>query len=370
MQEHEFILNYARTDPSSTHLWGEDLWEGFNWHYIFTQARYHNVAPLLYNNIKNLPVPEAVLKEFEETYTYTAFHNMLYLEELKKITDKVNVIVLKGPMLAQEIYGNIALRPFNDMDILVKREDVDEIKNFLYRLGYSTRNTSFYKRYHFHMPFIKMARIPIHIELHWAFVDKFILNRIDMEMVWKDAIGNKLSPEINIIYLLLHIEKHAFFNKAIYKDGNPRDWIFTRPCGNQLIWYTDIYETMKKITIDLGRLIDLSKEWKVQNLLFYNLYILNKLYPIPSLGNLPQPELGLLKRSVYKFALKRADFRLEPDMQLRPIRAVDLLNYLFPSSDYNCIIQFFTGLMEVIKEFFGVWRIRFTRKRKGFQSVD
>lgn len=378
MLEHEFILNYTRTDPVS--MARSDL-VMLNWRYILEKAKAHNVAPLLYSNIKNLPVPQDILKELERIYTYTAFHNMLYLEELQGIVEKTGnkITILKGPMLAQEVYGNIALRPFIDMDILVRKDKLGEIKSILINMGYLTRNEKFYKKYHFHMPFTKINKMPIHIELHWEFVDRFILNKIDMNKVWNEIKNNKLPPEINILYLLIHIEKHAFFNKVIYNQDNPRDWIFTNPCGNHLIWYTDLYELIKKYKINWQRLLDLSGEWCIQNIVYYNLYTLNKLYPNPVLENLPQPILCVPKRLIYNIALKNARFKLQPDMQLRPIRVVDLINYLFPPLNYYCkanyipaiIIHLFTGLREILNEFLGICKEKLsTDKKKEYPAVN
>lgn len=371
MLEHDFILNYARTNPKEF-----AGYKTLDWRYIARQASFHKVAPLLYNNIKGLDIPQVILKDLEKIYTYTAFHNMLYLEELKQIIEisqKVNIkiIILKGPVLAQETYGNIALRPFNDIDILIQKKDLDQLTHILTSSGYHAQNINFYKKYHFHLPLTKIGKIPIHLELHWELVDQFILNRIDMNKIWSESSGNHLSSESNILYLLLHIEKHAFFNKAVYDRGNPRDWIFTNPCGNQLIWYTDLYEFINRNTVNWDKLIKTAKEWCINNVVYYNLYILSKLYTVRIPQNLPLPKLGMIKRSIYNFVLKRNNiFKLNADMQLRPLRAIDLINYLFPHPDilrkfYYCnknptyitiyIVHFLKGLKNIFEEFVGIF---------------
>lgn len=346
MQEHDFILNYARLNPAP-----KDFTLGLDWQYILRQARYHNIAPLLHKNIKGLPIS----KDLEKIYTYTAYHNMLYLEELQQITERINAIVLKGPRLATDIYGNIGLRPFVDLDLLIQKEELEDAISALSDMGYTTQNKDFYKKHHFLMPFKKNGKIPITIDLQWEFVDKFILHRIDMDKVW---IG--FTPEMNILYLLLHIEKHAFFNKAIYDKGNPRDWLFTNPRGNKLIWFTDLYELIKRYGINLK----LAEEWGIQNIVYYNLYILNKLYPIPGLENLPQPRLGPPKRLIYNMALKNTKLKMDHDIHLRPIRAVDLVNYLFPPVNYHAnIIHLLRGLKEILKEFLGICRLKLSTKK-------
>jgi hypothetical protein len=370
MQEHDFILNYARLNPEP--FAGLD---NLNWNYIFQQSNIHKVAPLLYNNIKTLPVPGDILKKFEYIYTHTALRNMLYLEELNKILnvferEGIKCVILKGPCLAQNVYHNIALRPFLDIDLLIKKEDIQKTVLILKKAGYTSQNEKFYLKYHFHLPLFKQGKTPFNIELHWDIADKFILHKTDINKIIDLSENNTLPDDINILYLLLHIEKHAFFNKAIYNEKNPRDWIFENPLDNQLIWYTDIYELLKKSNLKINNLTKIAEEWCIENCFYYNLYILNKLYPIEELSNLPQPKLGFIKRFIYTTAAKRENkFKIEKNIQLRPIRIIDTLNYLFPPRlfirKYYCarntifvmilqIFHFFRGTISIIREFFGI----------------
>lgn len=165
----------------------------------------------------------------------------------------------------------------------------------------------------------------------------------------------------------------------IYDKGNPRDWIFKNSRGNRLIWFTDLYELIKKYNINLRELIDMAEGWGIHNIIYYNLYILNKLYPIPALENLPKPKLSRPKKIIYNIVLKKARFRLHHDIHLRPIRAVDLVNYLFPPLDYYCrtnpipgmIIHILTGLREILKEFLGICYLKLsTNKKKESCAVN
>ncbi len=377
-----------------SHQVSEAPLDTLDWDYILQQSQLHNIGPLLYNNLKQFSVP--IHKMLEGTYTYTAFHNMLYLKELDSIKKEfrgygIKIIVLKGPALALDVYGNIALRPFVDVDILVKKDEMPQIKNILNVMGYLCKDSEFYEKYHFHLPCIKKGKINFLLELHWAFVDRFILNRIDMNKVWHDTGAETLPHEINILYLLLHIEKHAFLNKIIHKeenwqfDKNQGDWLFTNPRGNQLIWYVDLYELISSNNkIDWDNIIGLSKEWAIQHIVCRNLYILNRLYPLRQVENLlcrmPHYKIGSLKRMVYIPALRKKNtFRYSPDIQLRPIRALDLVDYLFPSpgmlKDYYRIrkkpmvmvyyvLHVISGLKEILQEFFGICQKKLSTKRK------
>lgn len=386
MLEHEFILNYTAKSAEKTQSNNIDL-SKLDWRYILQKAIQHNIAPLLYDNIRQLSIPKDITKELEKIYTYTAFHNMIYLDELKNILEKIRasgikIIALKGASIAQNIYINIALRPFSDMDLFVKKQDLEKTITILRSSGYTTSSENFYKKYHFHIPFVKNNKIPIHIELHWEFVDKFIIHKMDINQILDKLDTNELSSEINILYLLLHIEKHAFFNKALYDKGNPRNWIFTNPLGNQLIWYVDIYKLLSKNKIDWLQLENIAEKSCVQNIMYYNMYILNKLYPIAELENMPRPQLGPVKKFIYNKASKRKNiFQMQHDIQLRPVRAIDLINYIFPPpllmknlycNKHNIpvtlsyALHFIIAAKEIFNEFIGICKQKFLNNAQQF----
>lgn len=350
--------------------------DGLDWAYIFQKSQLHRTAPLLYNNLKKFSVP--VHKVLRAMYSRTAFCNMLYLEELKHIQEEfkrhgMRMVVLKGPVLARGVYGNIALRPFGDVDILVRGSDLSKIGPLLNSLGYSCEDPELYERYHYHSPFTKKGKINFLFELHWEFVDRFILNRVDMDKVWQVAGGEILPPEINVLYLLLHIHKHAFLNKIVYSEPNPGDWIFVNPRGNRLIWYTDLYELISGCEIDWENVVELSKEWAIEHIVYCNLYVLNQLYPLHQvehvLGKMPRYRLGSLKRFTYIPVLRKKNgFDFDPAMHLRPARLLDVGDYLFPSprvlmNHYRIrkkslavyyFFHFFAGLKEILNEFLGL----------------
>ena len=339
MQENKLLLLCARTQltPQQNNELEVLLKQPLDWQHILDQSATHRLTPLLFYHLKNLELPPHIYTILEKTYTYTAFHNMVYLAELNTILDQgIKIIVLKGPHLAETVYGNIALRPFSDMDLLIQRADIEKLDQKLIKLGYISSDKSFYKNCHFHLPYTKKGKVNIHLEIHWAFVDKFILHRIDMDKILAATTDKYLPCELNILYLILHLEKHAFFNKLIFQTKRPQEWIFTKPLGNQLLWYTDLYELISKNNPDWKKIVTLSKEWKIEQILYRNIIILNNLYPDlhleTILAQVPIYKLGRIKKTLYSLAAKKTDLsNINQDMQLRPARIIDLLNYLFPN---------------------------------------
>ena len=52
----------------------------------------------------------------------------------------VRTLLLKGPILATRLYGDLAHRTSKDLDILVDADDVERVERVLGRLGYELQD--------------------------------------------------------------------------------------------------------------------------------------------------------------------------------------------------------------------------------------
>jgi hypothetical protein len=135
-------LDADRTARVKALLQGE-----FDWTYLTRTALDHRVMPLLYRNLQTLGgdiVPQSILKQLQSHYYANAARNLLLAEELLKILHlfeghKIRAIPYKGPVLAASIYGNLALREFGDLDILVHERDYQSARRLLIRRGFRPR---------------------------------------------------------------------------------------------------------------------------------------------------------------------------------------------------------------------------------------
>src|SRR4029077_8591239 len=101
-----------------------------DWDRVAEIAWQHRVAPLLYRALRDdgqLGVPKPVLERLERAYLATAARNSLLFRALRDILEAlraadVPVIVLKGAVLAETAYRERALRPMNDIDLLVREQ--------------------------------------------------------------------------------------------------------------------------------------------------------------------------------------------------------------------------------------------------------
>jgi hypothetical protein len=115
-----------------------------SWERFLHQAAVHAVAPLMYDTVRNdgEPLPPWVREELRRSYYQTAARNALLFEELATIVRgfhqaKIPLILLKGAALAQGTYGNPALRPMSDLDLLVPSELMPRAEELLAKTGYT-----------------------------------------------------------------------------------------------------------------------------------------------------------------------------------------------------------------------------------------
>lgn len=112
------------------------------YHRLFYQTGHLTAFLLELEKISNdKGVPSETIKVLEKIYYSNLARNMLLYDELSKVlsafkTAEIDVIVLKGVFLAEQIYKNIGLRPMSDIDLLVKEKDLQKAKVELNKLMY------------------------------------------------------------------------------------------------------------------------------------------------------------------------------------------------------------------------------------------
>jgi hypothetical protein len=115
-----------------------------DWPRIIDGARRHGVAPLLYRNLRSTSadlVPADAMQELEDQCLATAQANMVLAGALRRIVTafewhQVPAISFKGPLLAAQVYRDLGLRRFSDLDILVPPRFLERARDALASIGY------------------------------------------------------------------------------------------------------------------------------------------------------------------------------------------------------------------------------------------
>ena len=108
------------------------LQENINWKCFTEHSINNNLASIVYKNFSNLPLskpPDIYFQKLKNYYFKTLSRNIKFYEEFNIIIsafkqNKIDVIPLKGIVLADLIYKDIGLRHMSDIDLLVKPDQI------------------------------------------------------------------------------------------------------------------------------------------------------------------------------------------------------------------------------------------------------
>jgi hypothetical protein len=140
--EHELLLACARIS-SETEI-RSLVQSPIDWSYLLEKADTARMSSLLCHRLYSLcpeKIPPTVLDCLRNGYLMRSARNLLLTAELLKILDLFNkegipAVPFKGPVLAAQLYEDAALREFNDIDILVPRQNTFKALRRLQSLGY------------------------------------------------------------------------------------------------------------------------------------------------------------------------------------------------------------------------------------------
>ena len=231
--EHALLLCCARTNVSVA---GSDriqlLAQGnVDWSYLFRLGRRHAVLPLLFRQLQqhaSALVPDDQLHRLKTHYQENAARNLVLTGELTRLVKLLNnanieVVPYKGPLLAQLAYGDLSLRRFVDLDVLVRKEDVLHARELLLADGYVAAKSlddaqqDVLLRTQHNLQFTRDDRQLI-VELHWEVASHLFASSVDSRQLWQtlkpaELLGVKLkslSVEDLLFSLCIHGSRHLW----------------------------------------------------------------------------------------------------------------------------------------------------------------
>src|SRR5262249_42741914 len=141
--ELQLLLHCARS-KLDTRLIRAFVNEGINWDGLLKLARQHRVPPLLMRSLKSVcwdAVPSTAQLKLESFYRASVVRNLFLTGELLRLLDMfrkndIAIAAFKGPVLAEVVYGDLSLRDFVDLDVLVHEADLCKAEHILTACGY------------------------------------------------------------------------------------------------------------------------------------------------------------------------------------------------------------------------------------------
>ena len=213
----------------------------FNWDQLIMLSERHRLLPMLYRNIKEISssVPVEIPQILKDKFQYQTQHVMKLASEGIRLSCKLNQegvsnILLKGPFLSEQLYGDATLRPSRDIDILVLPENIERVDEIIlsegYRMVYPDFTLSRKQRNYYQKNKNQYAyRNPDNgclVELHWRLFSQRNLFPITTEKVFAESqeqvmAGNQirvLSTNHCLEYLCLHGSLHQWFRLLWLRD--------------------------------------------------------------------------------------------------------------------------------------------------------
>jgi len=302
------------TDASSERL-RPGLAAALDWSLLLELAEHHGVTPLVYRSLRDRGplVPSEVLEKLRSRYAQNARKNLRFKAELVRILDcleahRIRAIPFKGPVLAEILYGDLGLRSFSDLDVLVQPADVGRAQLALSTLGYRRASTfsPAQERAYIASAYECALDGPADrnlLEIQWGIVPRFYAVDFDLAGFFQRAsrttLGGsrveKLADEDLLLALAVHAAKHLW---------------------SRLCWLRDLAAVVGTHAFDGDRVERQAAELGISRILGMNVLLANRLLAAP----MPEPwkakwqddgELGALCEAIEQHLAGAAEYSTE-----------------------------------------------------------
>ena len=284
----EWSLLLAACSVHSNHEQQDDLRplrrNPVSWKSVLDLADRHGTLPLLHQVLANRSqeVPAETLLLLKQRHQINLHKSLFLARELIRILDRlaqwgIEALPYKGVTLAEQMYGDMSLRPAGDIDLLIRPEDLSRIKQAVGELGYtphdhlSSAEERAYLQSGYECAFDSQAGRNL-LEVQWAIQPHFYAVDYDMQALFRRAVTvsveghamNTPSPEDQLLILSIHAAKHVW---------------------GRLIWLCDIARILQLPTLNWKWIDDEANALGIARILRVTLLLTNRFLgaPLPAL---------------------------------------------------------------------------------------
>ena len=207
-----------------------------DWDRFLQKADFHRLLPRTYLLLKNGGADSflrpQIWKKIEEAHLMAQFRVLaLEAELIKNLLPRFNqegveVLLLKGAALQQNVYRKKPIRSFVDLDLMIHEKDLSKASKILEGEGYQRRLSHFPSQWHAREFGIEAGEIAfpywqgereIKLDLHVDAFERWSPFRFTRNWLWENAkpitvgVSEALVPEPNrlFLHLLFHLLKHV-----------------------------------------------------------------------------------------------------------------------------------------------------------------
>jgi len=259
------LLQLLRAPQSGDFRWVPGVY--WDWRPFAAACDAHQIAPLIFCRLRDFPqdfVPSGLLEYLRARFYEVSARNYHLASKLVELTallegHDIPALAYKGPAVAMAIYGDLALRQYEDLDLVIPKEHLSRALNLLTQRGfritpYSSRGGFHYVPYSirpenprhlakYHVVTLQAPDKTFFVDLHWHLANES--GRAfcpDIEKVWDRAERLEL-PQGSVSTLC-----HEDLLSALCYHGTKHRW-------SCLKWLLDVAELFRRTeTLDWSRI--------------------------------------------------------------------------------------------------------------------
>jgi hypothetical protein len=208
-----------------------------DWNFVLTKAQPHALIPLMYRNLSQFcadVIPSSALRQLASDNQVNAERNRKNTAEMIRVLREfkaagISAVPYKGPALAILAHGDIELRKFWDLDIVIRPRDIIPAKTLLLSQGYEwhpmqgqvtgrneARNFRVWHEYSFIHPDTRAM-----IDLHWRITPNRFPFDVDLDGLWEQLKPARLldediqvfPTEATLLFLCVHGSKDMWWKR-------------------------------------------------------------------------------------------------------------------------------------------------------------
>jgi hypothetical protein len=202
------------------------LKDDIDWAILLSLAAAHLVRPQLIDALSKLDwigVPTETKRSLFDFLQLHKMRSLLAAGELINVSrelsqNDVRFATFKGISLAIGLHGDLSLREFDDIDLIVEEEQIASAENVLGSLGYqpilgSSAFRAAFLSYQRQAMFVRQNNPSLAVDLHWDFAGMSVPFPISSSEIWSNLdqidIGGRLVPTLGRVDLGLLLAGHG-----------------------------------------------------------------------------------------------------------------------------------------------------------------
>jgi hypothetical protein len=220
------------------------------WESFLSLARRHYLLPLAADALAGSPLSQGQRESLQAEACAIGLLNLARAAELLRLlrlfeADGLRVLTYKGPVLAAALYGNLARRPFDDLDLLVAPEHFDRARMILLDHGYRSSDNWDATQEELRLRAIgqlefRHPRTGVLVDLHAAAMPGYLRFPLTFAGLWRRRVRQQLAgmsvqtlaPEDLLLLLCVHGGKHLW---------------------HRLAWLVDVARLVSRLPLDARR---------------------------------------------------------------------------------------------------------------------